>query len=108
MNWTKGDDAELLRMWPNHSAEKIAAKLGVTRNAVIGRYHRIAGHYRSYQPPTESERKRKELKKADRKQAIKDALDSGKSQSQVARMLKVSRQRIHQMIALDFGVESLT
>lgn len=46
--WTQTENAELMRLWPTHSASEIAAKLGRTRNAVIGRKHRIdrtyAGH----------------------------------------------------------------
>ncbi|MEN6535701.1 MAG: GcrA family cell cycle regulator [Bryobacteraceae bacterium] len=43
--WTPARDAELLRLWPQRSASKIATKLGTTRNAVIGRYHRLDGRY---------------------------------------------------------------
>lgn len=42
--WSGEDDALLLDLYgrPGHSASTIAARLGRTRNAVIGRRHRIA------------------------------------------------------------------
>lgn len=43
--WTRTENAELIRLWPTHSASEIAAKLGKTRNAVIGRLHRNNGTY---------------------------------------------------------------
>lgn len=35
--WTPEMNSKLLQLWPNYSASQIATKLGVTRNAVIGR-----------------------------------------------------------------------
>jgi len=43
--WTDHEDRQLIRLWPTSSASKIAAKLGKTRNAVIGRMHRINRTY---------------------------------------------------------------
>lgn len=43
--WTRTENAELVSLWPTHSASEIAAKLGKTRNAVIGRIHRNNGTY---------------------------------------------------------------
>jgi hypothetical protein len=43
--WTQTENAQLLRLWPTHSASEIAAKLGKTRNTVIGRVHRNHGTY---------------------------------------------------------------
>jgi GcrA cell cycle regulator len=37
------DRADILRnMWPDHSAAQIAKRLGITRNAVIGKANRLA------------------------------------------------------------------
>jgi hypothetical protein len=41
--WTETQDELLAAMWPDNSASVIAARLGTTRNAVIGRYHRLIG-----------------------------------------------------------------
>src|SRR3981081_2279167 len=43
--WTPRRDAKLREMWDTHTAIDIAAELGTTRNAVIGRIHRIMGSY---------------------------------------------------------------
>jgi hypothetical protein len=43
--WTPRRDAQLREMWDTHTAIDIAAELGTTRNAVIGRIHRIMGSY---------------------------------------------------------------
>ena len=39
--WTAAQDEMLLKLWPTYSASTIGAKLGKTRNAVIGRVHRL-------------------------------------------------------------------
>jgi len=39
--WTPAKIQLLCDMWPNHSAREIAAALGTTRNAVLGRKHRM-------------------------------------------------------------------
>jgi hypothetical protein len=44
--WTPRRDAKLREMWDTHTAIDIAAELGTTRNAVIGRIHRIMGTYK--------------------------------------------------------------
>lgn len=44
--WTKQEDADLLRYWPLMSASEVAERLGRTKNAVIGRFHRIDGTYK--------------------------------------------------------------
>jgi len=48
MKWTAEKDAALKRLWPTNSASEIAAELRTTRNAVIGRYHRLQGNYADY------------------------------------------------------------
>lgn len=102
--WTPELDAKLLRLWPNHSAAEVAEQLGdgITRNAVIGRYHRLLGKYRGYKRPTEERREYRAEAKCEREQSIKIALKVGVSQSVVARSLGVSRQRVHQII-VDLG-----
>jgi DNA-directed RNA polymerase specialized sigma24 family protein len=44
MAWTKTADKCILAWWSSRSAREIAEVLGVTRNAVIARYHRLRGH----------------------------------------------------------------
>lgn len=39
--WTDDRIAELKRRWPNEDARQIGAALGVTRNAVLGKAHRL-------------------------------------------------------------------
>jgi len=43
--WNPKRDAKLKDLWATQSASQIAAQLGTTRNAVIGRIHRIEGTY---------------------------------------------------------------
>src|SRR4030095_13445791 len=40
--WMPDDINELMRLWDNYSASQIAAKLGRSRSAVIGKIHRLA------------------------------------------------------------------
>ena len=42
--WSAWDDQYLLSRWPLYSASVIGRSLGVSRNAVIARYHRIIRH----------------------------------------------------------------
>ena len=39
--WTRETIAMLRQLWPTHSAGHIAAEIGATRNAVIGKAHRL-------------------------------------------------------------------
>lgn len=41
MLWTEEQVAELKRRWPNEDARKIGAAIGMTRNAVLGKVHRL-------------------------------------------------------------------
>ncbi len=41
MSWTEETVGELSRMWGHYSASEIARKIGFTRNAVIGKAHRL-------------------------------------------------------------------
>lgn len=60
MSWTE-ERVELLRkLWDGHlSASRIAAELGVTRNAVIGKIHRL-GLWGRGQPTVSIKRQRKQ------------------------------------------------
>lgn len=49
--WTSEQDTNLLRLWPTNSASEIGRELGKTRNAVIGRFHRLQGDYDHYVSP---------------------------------------------------------
>jgi hypothetical protein len=51
-NWTPERDEELRKLWPVLSAARIAAAIGTSRSAVLGRYHRLWGngeHYKQTQ-----------------------------------------------------------
>jgi len=39
--WSAEDDRRLVELWPTHSAGVLAKMLGMTRNAIIGRAHRM-------------------------------------------------------------------
>lgn len=39
--WTDERIDQLTKLWADHSASEIAAQLGVTRNAVVGKVHRL-------------------------------------------------------------------
>ncbi|MDE2470059.1 MAG: hypothetical protein KGL35_15270 [Bradyrhizobium sp.] len=39
--WTKSECDYLIQAWPRHSARVVAKALGTTRNAVIGKAHRL-------------------------------------------------------------------
>ncbi len=41
VEWSEADDAKLRDMWPTHSASQIAAKIGRTKNSIIGRVTRL-------------------------------------------------------------------
>jgi GcrA cell cycle regulator len=53
--WPKGLTAQLVELWTPHvlSASRIADKLGVTRNAVIGKAHRLGLSSKKQQQPAE-------------------------------------------------------
>jgi GcrA cell cycle regulator len=61
MNWTEERVELLKKLWAEgHSASKIAAELGgVTRNAVIGKVHRLGLSGRARPPSTAAPRQRK-------------------------------------------------
>ena len=42
--WSEWEDQYLLSRWPLYSASVIGRSLGVSRDAVIARYHRMIGH----------------------------------------------------------------
>jgi hypothetical protein len=118
--WNDERDAELLRLWKTKSASQIAAQMGgTTRNAVIGRYHRIRGDYADYNAERaaaerkETMTKRRAQRDAERKavetmqnlialgtqrdDAIKAAVSLGVRHTVIAKALGVSRQRISQV-----------
>lgn len=115
-SWTAEMDAELLNRWETESASEIAAAMGnVTRNAVIGRYHRLVGSYDAYNERKAAAAKaetaaklarkkavacqvlsRYDLRKH-RKEAITAALGEGADQSSIAEILGLTRQRISQI-----------
>jgi hypothetical protein len=114
--WSTVEDAELTRLWPSHSASEIAAKLGKTRSAVIGRMHRINGTYvgRSYRYKTErseraAERRRVAVKRetlamatmeknvargTPRNRAIKLAFDGGARLKVIGAFFGITRQAV--------------
>jgi hypothetical protein len=114
--WTKHEDRELVRCWSSMSAREIGAKLGRTRNAVIGRMHRINGTYKGRRHK-HHERLREEAaarkREADnieqaaldkmqkslsrgvaRNDAINIAVSDGAKQTAVAAVFGVTRQAI--------------
>ena len=70
--WKHAEDAELLRLWPEHSASEIAAHIGRTRNAVIGRYHRINKTYSAWIVQRRQQRKAVTAKKREKKAIAED------------------------------------
>ena len=63
MMWTPEEDAKLLQLWSDFRASEIAAMLGRSKNAVIGRYHRLCGSYRDYISPKKQDRHREWVEK---------------------------------------------
>ena len=118
--WTAERDAELLRRWKSQSTSEIGRAMGVTRNAVIGRYHRIAGTYAAQEAERAKAEKRENAIR--RKQALKRerealdlmkkriaegwerdaaiclAIEEGARQVAIAAQFDVSRQRISQIM----------
>jgi hypothetical protein len=114
--WSTIEDAELTRLWPSHSASEIAAKLGKTRSAVIGRVHRINRTYagRSYRYKTErreraAERQRVAVRRETlamatmqknlargipRNRAIKLAFDGGARLKVIGAVFGITRQAV--------------
>lgn len=118
--WTKARDERLFTEWPEFSAAEIAEHLGTSRNAVIGRYHRLRRTAFSYLDREATERRvRAEVRRqtataanrrainalhaaieagTPRRDAIKLARESGGSWLAIAAACGVSRQRIHQLL----------
>lgn len=104
MDWTPKKNARLLDLWPDYSASEIAGMLGVTRNAVIGRYHRLRGDYKGYVSPKEQEKRRllqdKERQSRIREQrAVSEALqkiaEGGSRNSVIAEAVRLcARMRV--------------
>ncbi|HXJ59405.1 MAG TPA: GcrA family cell cycle regulator [Verrucomicrobiae bacterium] len=119
MKWTTEKDAALKRLWPTKSASEIASEIGTTRNAVIGRFHRLQGDYADYISPGRKEsraqtaarheaqllkeneaiKKMKERIAAGlrRNDAIKLARKSGARLETIGQVFGVTRQRIGQI-----------
>jgi hypothetical protein len=121
MFWTPEQDAELKRLWPEVSAREIAKRLGTTRNAVIGRIHRIDRSYADYisakkqEARDHTERRRDAVKAAERKiinamnnllarglsrnEAIAQARQAGARLEVIGNAIGVTRQRVDQIVA---------
>lgn len=119
--WTKNEDAQILKLWPSKSAAQIGMMLGKTRNAVIGRYHRLSETRFPYEARKQAlQRARRERRIAERTkrnhgalslmhramqrgasrdQAIKIARKQGASLRAIAADVGVSYQRIQQVMA---------
>jgi len=61
----------LLQLWPTLSASQIAAKVGKSRGAVIGRYHRLRGNGEQY---AQRRRAKKDAKRQAKQQVVVDAI----------------------------------
>lgn len=112
--WTPERDAVLLRLWPTMTAREIAAEIGASRSAVLGRYHRLRGNGRQYQQTRRAKEQivrdakrqikinalrdleRSLAKGVDRDTAILAASAAGATYRAIADVVGVS----HQMIAL--------
>jgi hypothetical protein len=114
--WTQTENAELLRLWPTHRASEIAAKLGKTRNAVIGRMHRNNGTYAGriygaeivrreqvaaarklkveYQQRCLAQMKKNIAAKTPRNVAIKQAVESGATLRAVGAVIGITGQAV--------------
>jgi hypothetical protein len=118
--WTAERDAELLRRWESQSASEIGREMGVTRNAVIGRYHRLQRSYAGYESKQRIEKRHESaarMKEAlkleqsaiermkariasgiERDSAIRLAVRDGARQIAIALDLGMTRQRVSQII----------
>lgn len=111
--WQPCEDRELLELWPSHSASEIGRKLGRSRNAIIGRFHRINRTYndkkmaRARRESAEkttsrrlkevvviSEMKRRIAAGADRNSEIVRAFNAGAGQPAIGDVFGVTRQAI--------------
>jgi hypothetical protein len=120
MKWSPEQDAELKRLWPDASASQIAKKMGTTRNAVIGRIHRLEGGYPQYESALRRARaveakKRRAARRAEeliiinamkdrlssghcRDRAILLACEAGARQRVIAKECGISYQRVQQIL----------
>jgi hypothetical protein len=118
--WTKAEDRLLLRLWPDHSASEIGVRVHKSRNAVIGRYHRL--QHTEFPHVVRNRKERREARRLaleaeermqlhhavalqdsigrgiHRRAAILQALIAGAMIRTVGHALGVTRQRVHQLI----------
>ena|SRR5579871_712284 len=114
--WQPGDDKKLVEMWPDFSAKQIAKKLGCSRNAVIGRFHRINKTYadgeqarkrrlkaarsekrsarREVEAAAIAEMKRRIASGFDRDEEIRKAYRAGAGQPAIGDVFGITRQAI--------------
>ena len=119
--WTPERDEELYRLWPTLSASQIAAEMGTTRSAVLGRYHRLWGNGEQYKQTQKARQKAEKqsvsaLKRQaqnvamvelgrnlaqgiDRKAAVIAARGAGATGRSIADALGISKSRVYQIIA---------
>lgn len=117
--WNDRRDARLKASWGKQSASQIAVAMGTTRNAVIGRIHRIKG---TYQPKIDADaaasREATERAKAERDEshrnivaamlgkigagyprnkAVIEARKQGATLEIIGQAIGVSRERVRQI-----------
>lgn len=119
--WTKQQDAMLLQAWGKLSVAEIAADLRTTRNAVIGRYHRLQRTQFPWKTELQEQRRESrhvrqiaEEKKhqeflhsfrlalrngASRNQALKMAHKKGATLQLLGDEVGLSRERIRQIVS---------
>ena len=120
--WNSDLDAELMRLRKRGlSFGEISARMGVTRSAALGRFHRLSGKLF----PSEATRRREEAEDARRRaasrlekqrsiakklrddiaagknrdRAIKEAYKAGATVRAIAKVIGVSHQRVHMITA---------
>jgi hypothetical protein len=119
--WTPERDELLRQLWPTLSAGQIAAEMGTTRSAVLGRYHRLWGNGEQYKQTQKAKQKaekqgvsasrrraqnvamvelgRNLAQGMDRGVAVIAARGAGATLRSIADALGVSKSRVYQIIA---------
>ena len=111
--WTAERDAQLLALWPDHSATELGLQLGKTRNAIIARVHRLK---QTQFACVKLRRLRREIREhrrqltneiietalrggVARNLAIVLAQQNGSAYADIALAVGLSRQRVRQIVA---------